>query len=162
MTKITFIYLPHEICAAAKATIPSNISTQTNPSWNPPFSSVLGLKPPFQYCNPKPKTHRNPSTNHHHQTPIFKNTVTNNPPSSPANTPNKTNPVPQTTESPPRICLQNPRHHRLRSVALPPNEEEKGISNHKLLFILFNGCLTFLVETLFNRPLGYINKEISN
>jgi hypothetical protein len=35
-------------------------------------------------------------------------------------------------------------------------------SNQKLLFILFNGCLTFLLEPHFNRPLGYINKEISN
>ena len=35
MTKINFIYLPHEICAAAKAIIPSNIPTQTKPIAKP-------------------------------------------------------------------------------------------------------------------------------
>ena len=38
----------------------------------------------------------------------------------------------------------------------------RDISNHKLLFILFNGCLTLLMKPLFNRPLGYTNKKIFN
>ena len=47
-------------------------------------------------------------------------------------------------------------------LASPPNKEKRHVSNHKLLFMLFNGCLTLLLEPLFNRSLDYINKEIPN
>ena len=65
MTKINFIYLPHEICAAAaeaatKAITPSNIPTQTKPIAKPtiPLRARLWIYPQ-QHSSPKP-TSQNP------------------------------------------------------------------------------------------------------
>ena len=70
MTKINFIYLPHEICAATKATakaiIPSNIPTQTKPVVKPtiPLRALLWIYPQQHTItrNPQIKTH--PTQNH--------------------------------------------------------------------------------------------------